>query len=192
MTAPDSEESPVVPDLTAEKPVEEEPNQVEQLEVFDPETETLILKSGFKVKLLPLKTRAFFKLLRILTRGAAPFLGDAQFRLTNVGDDDFMSRLSALLIIAVPEAEDEAIEFLQALVEPADLVAKNPSKDQIKANVELRVELINELQDPDIEDLVELINAIIQHEAKDIQSLGKRLQRMMTVATQAGVLQSTV
>jgi len=150
------------------------------------------LSSGTKVVIQPLKARQFFKLLRIVTHGAGGMLLNVKFS----GDDtpeEFGAKLFALVGFAIPDAEDEVIDFLLAMVQAAGIKeGRNLSKEEKAANKELAEALFEELYNPELEDMVTLIEAIVLREAEDLQALGKRLMAMFDLAKKTGQVPETM
>lgn len=164
------------------------------MDALDPPVAELKLSTGTVVRFQDLKTRQFFRLLRIITRGAGPLL--MEYRLDgDLGSEEFIGRMLALVFMAVPEAEDEAIAFIQSMVSPDGLVEQTPgsralTKREQENNEELWDQLRVELFNPPLEDTFDIIEAIVKREAKDIQSLGKRLQRMFEIARKTGQVET--
>lgn len=160
---------------------------------LDPPTEYLTLENGLRVRLLPLRMRQLFRLLRIVTRGGAqylPMLREAMAGATS-GEDGaqvFGTQLLAVALLALPEAEDEAVDFISSVVEPADL-APGSDKAAIARNEGLRVELGTELFNPDPQDVVTILEAVVGAEKDDLVALGKRLAATWGVATKTGQIQ---
>lgn len=155
-------------------------------EVIVPDGEIIKLSTGFRLKLQPLKSRQFLKLLKIITHGAGGMLLNVRWS----GDDspeEFGAKLLALVGYAIPDAEDEVIEFLKAMTEPADLVdGRRLSADDKKRNNEAIEEFMVEMDNPELEDLVTLVEKIVLREAADMQALGKRLMSMFKIAQKLG------
>jgi hypothetical protein len=151
----------------------------------------LTLSSGVIVIVDRLKTRQFFRLLKILTRGAGHML--MEYRLDgNLSQEEFTGRLIALIALSIPEAEDEAIDFLRSMVRPVGLIeGRDLNKQDKERNTELWAGLEKLITNPEIEDTVDIIEAIVKTEAADIQSLGKRLQKMFKIAEKTGQLKPT-
>lgn len=149
-----------------------------------PQPEIIELSTGTKVRVLPLKMRQLFRLLRIVTRGGSSYLPLLRDALTLAGDDDaaevFGTQLLAIALIALPEAEDEAVEFVQSVVEPYDLTTRR-DKQAKEHNDSLRNTLNAELYNPDPGDLVTILEAVIAREKGDLVALGKRLGAMFRV-----------
>ena len=142
--------------------------------------------SGLTVDVGRLKTRSFLKLLKIVTRGAAGFL--MEYRLDpGMDGGEFVQKLVALIVLSIPEAEDETIEFFRAMTTPQGYIQGiklSPAEREINEDLGLRYNAA--LDDPELEDLFGLMECIVKQEAEDIQALGKRLVAMFTVATKAG------
>jgi hypothetical protein len=156
------------------------------VEVIVDEGDLVTLSSGTQVKIIPLKARQFFKLMRIITHGAGGMLLNVKFS----GDDtpeEFGAKLLALVGFAIPDAEDEVIDFLLSMVEAEGIKSgRSLSRQDKDANRELTDALIVELDNPELEDMVTLIEAIVQREATDLQALGKRLMGMFDLAKRMG------
>lgn len=156
-----------------------------ELEVLDGEGAPITLSTGLQVNLLPLKTRQFFRLLRILTAGASPEIVGAIFS----GEAPAQLILAALLT-SIPVAENQTIDFLVSMVEPASVnKGFNLSKDAKEKNDELWNEVFQELNNPELEDSITLIEAIIKNETKHVEALGKRLKLMIEMAQKTGQLE---
>lgn len=156
------------------------------VEVIVDEGDTVELSTGFRIKILPLKSRQFFKLLRIITHGAGGLLMNLNFS----GDDSpeaFGAKLLALVGYAIPDAEDEVIEFLLSITEAEGTKAgRKLSKEEKSANAELYSQLLDELDNPELEDLITIVEALVTREAEDLQALGKRLMSMFDLAKKTG------
>ena len=160
---------------------------------LDPPTEYLTLENGLRVRRLPLRMRQLFRLLRIVTRGGAqylPMLREAMAGATS-GEDGaevFGTQLLAVALLALPEAEDEAVDFISSVVEPAEL-SLGSDKAATARNEGLRVELGTELFNPDPQDVVSILEAVVTAEKDDLVALGKRLAATWGVATKTGQIQ---
>lgn len=141
--------------------------------VSDPSTVTLV--SGLEVNVERLRTRATMSLLKILTRGAAEALPQLLFT-PDTSAEDFTGQLMAATVLAIPEAENETIEFVTRMVSPVGLVSGyGISKEEAEANVSLEARLSAEMYDPELTDLVAILSRIVEVEAPHILALGKHL-----------------
>jgi hypothetical protein len=158
------------------------------VEVLVDEGDLVELSSGTKVILQPLKSRQFFKLLRIITHGAGSMLLNVRFS----GDDtpeEFSAKLLALVGFAIPDAEDEVIDFLFAMIKPVGLKeGRKLSASDRADNKQLEEDLAVELDNPELEDLITLVEAIVKRESSDLQALGKRVMAMFDLAKKTGQL----
>ncbi len=156
-----------------------------ELDRLDPELPVVKLESGFPVEVVRLKTRQMFRLLRILTRGAGPAIAQLDFS----GDSaEFAQKLMGILLVAIPDAEQETVGFLQAMCKPAGLVekkAQHMTKAENDQNQSLWERFNDELFNPEIEDTISLLEVIIASEAPEMQALGKRLASLWKVAQKA-------
>lgn len=159
-----------------------------EIDGLDPIPESVKLESGTVVQLESLKSRQFFKLLRILTHSALPGLKDSGlFDQEDITVDEFMSRLLTITVMAIPDAEDETIEFIRSMCYPYGLIErKGLNKQDAERNTLLWEQLDEELQNPSLQDLLSIVEAIVRREAADIQALGKRLASMFKLAQRTG------
>lgn len=150
------------------------------------EPKPLTLCSGFEIEVLRLKTRATMSLLKILTRGASTVLGELAFS-SEMRTEEFTGQLLGAMIVAIPEASDETVEFINMMVEPAGLKKGRKLSDaDFRHNDELEEKLRDELEDPELDDLVTVLEQIIKNEGEHILALGKRLALLLR-AQQASV-----
>lgn len=147
------------------------------VEALAPTPDTITLDSGIVIKVERLRTRGMFKLLKIVTRGAGPIL--MQMPLNFEDSEAFMGQLLAVVVMAIPEAEDEAIDFIRSMVVPEDYNSEAKSKADIQKNKDVFESLMRELDDPAPTDTIAIISKIIENEANDIQALGKQLAAVL-------------
>lgn len=148
-----------------------------ETDVLDPTAEPidgpLELSNGVKVNVSRLKTRETMKLLKILTRGASYALGSLSL---DSGSEEFAEALVLAVALAIPEAEDETLDFLRVMVSPSDLITGNKlSKAEKEINEEVEAKFIEATENPELEDTLAIVTRIAQVEAPHIQELGKRL-----------------
>jgi hypothetical protein len=146
----------------------------------------ITLESGTVLVLQPLKARQFFKLLRIVTHGAAPILPSLSF---DQGDsvEQWTQKFLAVIFMAIPESEQETLEFVASMVKPYGLIeGRKLGKDDTERNDELWDSLEKDLSNPELEDLFTIIEAIVKAEAEDLKALGKRLMGMFEMAKKTG------
>jgi hypothetical protein len=156
-----------------------------ELDRLDPQSSEVKLVSGFLVEVVRLRTRQLFRLMRILTKGAGPALTQLNF-----GQDaeQFGGQLLGIIIMAIPDAEQETIGFLQSMCKPAGLIDKGAaalSKAEAKHNDDLFARFTDETFNPELEDTIALLERIVENEAPDLQALGKKLQHLWIVARKA-------
>jgi hypothetical protein len=164
-------------DIAPETPVLEPRSEIDRI---DPIPDQVTLESGTVVQILPLRSRQFFKLLRIITRGGANLLGSVRLS-TSLPQEEFVGNLLALVMFAIPEAEDETLSFVRSMVAPVGVDVTDKKALAFSINL-----LDEELDNPEIIDLVNIVAAIVQRESQDLQSLGKRLQSMLKIAEKTG------
>ena len=154
----------------------------EDIDALAAEPKDLTLESGFPIKVLRIRTRATMSLLKILTRGAGDVLTQVKFG-DGITQEEFTGTLLGAVVLSIPEAEDETIEFLNRVVEPAKLIDKpRLSPGDIEWNQEQEDILRAELQDPSLDDLVTILSEIIKIEGPHVMALGKRLAALLPTA----------
>lgn len=152
------------------------------IDVLDPQSNVVTLQSGTQVEIVPLKSRQLFKLLRILTHGVGDGLAALRFD-PNDTDSAFAVKLVTTLVFAIPEAEDEAIDFINSMVKPVGLIERRDLDDAAKErNSELWAKVFYELDNPELDDAITVIEAMVKKEAPNLKSLGKRLGQMFSLA----------
>lgn len=150
--------------------------------VADPIPLTLI--SGFPIKVERLRMRATMALLKILTRGAGEAL--LSMRLGRDTDpEEFTGVLLGAILVSIPEAEDETIEFIRRMVSPAIIHEGRITPGDRAWNEEQYETLRNELEDPELDDLMTILSEIIKNEAPHVLALGKQLVALLPVALRA-------
>jgi hypothetical protein len=151
------------------------------VDALSPESDSITLESGFVVRVERLKTRGMFKLLKVVTRGGGPIL--MQMPLDFDDQENFIKQFLAVVVMAVPEAEDEAIEFIASMVTPEGYDPKAKTKDAKKQNEDLFARLAEELDDPSILDTIAILTKIVTNEAGDIAAVGKNLAATLKIQT---------
>lgn len=168
--------------MTTAKPAKAKATVQKDIDILDPKTNVVTLQSGTQVEVVRLKSRQLFKLLRIVTHG----VGDSLSALRIDPDDSdsaFAVKIVTTLAFAIPEAEDEAIEFIQAMVKPVGLIERRGLSDaDQQRNAELWTTAMYELENPEIDDIFTVIEKVIYTEAPNLKSLGKRLVQMFNLA----------
>lgn len=150
------------------------------------------LVSGRKVIANPLKLRGFLAMLRIITRGATMLLGELRM---DRGDSEFIKTLINMLLFSIPESPDEVADFLRVMVRPAELPDddKSPGKDAEgnalpSPRTQAILDLDAEFDDPELDDMVTIIEVVIRNEGSDLRRLGKRLQSALEFAQKTNAL----
>ena len=149
------------------------------------------LSSGTVLILQELRARQFFKLLKIITHGAAPIIPSLKMDGSSV--EEWTQQFLAVIMMAIPESEQETIEFIASMIKPEGLIETGPLKrklsdEETKLNDALWDAVERDLSNPKLEDMVEIIEAIVRNEAEDLKALGKRLMGMFKLAEKTGQL----
>lgn len=141
------------------------------------------MDGGVRAEIQPLKMRQLFRFLRIVTRGGAQFLPSLD--LSSGDPDQFGTQLLSIALLAVPEAENEAVDFLVSVTQPVGLEEETTNEAK-KRNQERYDRLARVLDNPDPGDVVTVIETVLAREKDDLVALGKRLQGAFNVAVKAG------
>jgi len=147
-----------------------------ETEILDPEVETVALADGLVVGVNRLKTRETLKLLKILTRGAGYAISTIDI---NSDEQSFAESMLMAAVFAIPEAEEETIDFLKTMTYPAGLVLSPKNKTDKENNAHLLEKFENSLDNPDLDDLVSIFEIIVKNESPHIKELGKKLALLM-------------
>lgn len=159
-----------------------------ELDRLDPQTVLCEFTTGFTVEVVRMRTRQFFRLLRILTHGAGPAMMQAGLNF-NAEGREFVTQLLTLVVMSIPDAETEAVQFLASMCKPAGLIEREGAtlnKQESEANAELWKRHGEELHNPDLEDTIDLIELIIRQEAPELQALGKKLEKTFRLFQRTG------
>jgi hypothetical protein len=138
------------------------------------------LSNGREVLVKDMKTREMFALMRIITHGAGGMLS---MQLTTAEDaDELKGALIGILIVAIPEATETSLNFIRMIVEPANLDSLSEEE-----KVKERAKLWEELENPEFEDTISILESILEREAEDLYALGKRLAAAFWAARSRGL-----
>lgn len=150
-----------------------------ELDALDPQSRVITLAEGKQVEVAPLRTRQLLRLVRVLTKGATPMLASLSFD-TEGSNEEFGIQLATTVAFALGEAEDEAMEFLQSLVEPIGLrKGRNLTKVDQSHNDALLDDLYEVLDNPLPQDTFAILQNVFVHEAENLKSLGKQIGVML-------------
>jgi hypothetical protein len=125
----------------------------EEFDVINPPEATLTV-AGVTCTVRRVRLRQLMFAIRVLTNGMNESLAQVEF--DELGQQEWM----ALLMAAVPNAIDEFIDLINALVQPPDQI----SKSELEA-------LRRELENPDPELLVDLVPIIVAQEKDTFSAL---------------------
>ncbi len=158
----------------SDKSVNKSADLAEEAGTILPESDgSVTLLNGFKVTVNRLRLREFLALMKVVTRGASPLM--AQIQLNSTDDTaEFAKNFLSLLLFSIPEAEDEIVDFIRVVVTPE---ANDPST---------LLDIEASLDNPDLEDVVAILERLVAQEADSVQSLGKRLSNLFNLAKKIG------
>lgn len=161
-----------------------------ELDALTESDDTLTLSDGTVVKLLDLKARQFFKLLKILTHGPAVQLMARQGSgslLSGTGEE-VLGRLVGFIGVSIPDAFDEVIEFLADMVAPTGIQGTKAAKNEDEAVIR---HLQGLMSNPELEDILDLVEAIVKRESEDLAALGKKVGKLLNLAQKTGQLDTS-
>lgn len=155
------------------------------------------LADGTIVELEELRLRQFLRLLRIVTVGApTEMLAEGIGKLAD-DEGQFGANLLMLIMLGIPHAEVQVVDFLLSMVRPKGLVGgpdgkpqSRMTKQEIERDKAAYDALIKKLENPSLEDTLIIIEKVFKGAATDFRALGKRLAAMWKVAEKAGMLKS--
>lgn len=154
----------------------------QDIDAIVPEPESLTLSDGFEIDVNRLRTRETMKLMKIITRGVSGSIGSILFSEDD-SEESFIGALLGATIVAIPEAENETIEFIRAMVVPSKLIESPRTKPERESNDEQFEKLHRLLENPELEDLVTILEQVIRNEGPQIRALGNRLALLLKVQT---------
>lgn len=161
---------------------------VDVIQPVPEDSRQITLSSGTVLLLQDLKARQFFKLLRIITHGAAPILPSLKLS-ADTAVEEWSQQFLAVIMMAIPESEQETIEFIASMIKPAGLIeGRALTRADKERNDELWEAVERDLGNPELDDLVTIIEAIVKNEGEDLKALGKRLMGMFQLASKTGQL----
>lgn len=143
------------------------------------EPRALTLENGVEVRVERIRLRQLMRFLKILTRGAGGALSSLSLS-EDSSQEEFATNILMATILAFPEAEDESVDFLTSMVSPAGLIeGKKLSKAEMEINDGKYQAVIEALHNPELDDTVAIITAIVEVEGPHIRSLGKQLATLL-------------
>lgn len=152
------------------------------------EPKSLVLGSGLYIEIQPLKLIQFFKLLRIVSHGAGQNILSLNFN-PNLSEEEFAIQLLSIIAFSVPDAEDETLEFIHSMTKPVGLIENRElNKLDKERNQELWAQYNAALENPELEDFIIILEAIVKNEAEDLKASGKRLMAMFKFAQKTSVV----
>ncbi len=160
------------------------------------------IAAGRSYRLQRLKTRQFLRLLRVLSVGAGPMLVQEAFSFIEgpAGETaeqrdarrsgeaaQFAQRFLTMLMLSIPEAEDQVLAFIKSMILPAAFIDEAVLTDaQRQSNTDLLMKQESDWHNPELEDMAGVVERIVRQEAKDLYELGNRLGRMWNLARRTG------
>lgn len=161
----------------------------DELTALAPAGEQLTLSDGTKVTLRDLKARQFFKLLKILTHGPTVQLmaRNGVGSLFAGSPEEILVKFVTYIGISIPDAFDETIEFLYDMLDPAGLTDRTDKASQAENNAKVK-HLAEYMSNPELDDVVDLVDAIIERESGDLLALGKKVAKLLNLAKRTGQL----
>jgi len=121
------------------------------------------MPSGLKVRVKRMRTRELFQFVNAVSTGLG---GNLAFLLSaaEADIDSFSSQVISLSLMAMPQAPDETLAWVAAMVDPVD--DEEEDFRRYWAN-------------PTLEDLTVLLKTILEQEREEFGSLGKELEKVV-------------
>ena len=124
----------------------------------------IVLLNGIEVRVAEMRMRELLMLLRIVTVGGGMLIGSIDL---NFDDPEvFASQMQALFLFSMPEAIEETVQFLTAVVRP---VSDDPDAKRA---------LLEYMHNPDIDGSVEVITQLVMRDG-GMQNFFARLGVLM-------------
>lgn len=140
----------------------EESVEPSDLETIMPDVAALKI-DGIECRVRRLKTREVLSFLAVLTRGVGPQLAEVQLDFSS--PEAIATDVSALLLLAVPNAPDEFAVFLRRVVEPVN----EDDASHVASYL---------IDNPEPGDVIDIIEAIATQEKDDLAVLAGKAQSM--------------
>jgi len=115
--------------------------------------------AGITVKIRRMRTRELLKLMRIITVGMGSAISLIDWDTEDTSE--LTGQMTAVVLNALPHAPDEVIDFLNVMIDAEGRTLKE------------RKALAEEMQNPDLEVTMLLIQIILETEAPELARLGK-------------------
>lgn len=138
----------------------------------------LTLESGTQIEVERIRLRQTMRFLKILTVGAGAALAEVKLN-ADTEPAEMAQEIIALLLISIPDAEEESIDFIKSVVRPLGIIEKERTKDDRAKNIAKYEELYTELDNPSLEDSLTIFEAVVKVEAPHLVALGKRLALLL-------------
>lgn len=164
----------------------------DELDAISPDVAPLKMTTGFELEVVRMQTRQFFRLLKVITHGAGTKLIQEGLDF-EASPEVFGARLLMIIAMSIPDAEQETINFLESVCQPAGLhgglygkQASQLSKQELQDDNALWDRYRQEMFNPDPLDTLAIIETLARREADDVQALGKKLRAMLEIFTKTG------
>ena len=129
-------------------------DQIVDLEPIIPDRATLTIQ-GVPVRVSPLRLRETFSIARVIAVGLGAGLLDMEFAWDD--PEELKGQIGAMLLLAVPSAEDQILVFLRDIVKPV-----NPDD---------KGRLTNIMTNPYPTDVLDILDAVLDAEGDNLASL---------------------
>lgn len=171
----------------AQQPAQQ-PAGMEDIGTILPQPDLVTLVSGRQVRVKKLKTVELLALAGIAITGLGGQLGNLRLD-PEEPTAAFVAKFAGLTLAAAFTAEgrDQVLAFIRLVCEPVGKVTVGKIDKAVKArNDALDAALAAELENPEPDDTITIIEAIARNNAGDMQSWGKRLAGIWNLAQRTG------
>ncbi len=136
------------------------------LQVIDPK-EREITVGGVQCHVRRIKTRELMLAVRVVTSGGSYALQKTDFK--------DRGQIAALLLMAIPEAHEEFLDLLRALITPV--------ADDFGPTHEGYVSFTEAMENPPIEVSLELVEVLVEQESGTFQALWGKVENLLAMTS---------
>jgi hypothetical protein len=147
----------------------EQPDQAKDLESLLPQLPDRVEVAGVPCVVNRIRTRELMLLARVLTRGVG-----SNLQMVDFDSDDVESQIMGLLIVAIPEAGDEILDLIRALVRPEEKLSdKDPRSATFRAA----------MANPEMDTTLDVLAVLVRQEKETFPLLVGKVKVLFAAAS---------
>lgn len=146
----------------------QEPDQAKDLESLIPQLPESVTVAGVPCVVNRVRTRELMLLARVLTRGIGANMDMVDFDAENAD-----SQMMGLLIVAIPEAGEEVVDLIRALVRPAEKLTDDALRKAFQA----------EMANPDVDTTMDVLGVLVRQEKETFPLLVGKARTLFAAAS---------